>query len=234
MLGRMKRNVLPSLALVLLCALAACRSTSYTNSSSISTGSGAATPKAANPHIAAATGNFDFYLLNLSWSPEYCHSHPEAAECARRSTFVLHGLWPQNNDGSYPQHCSVNAAAPDPSLFSDIYPEPGLLMHEWQTHGACTGLSGNDFFTAARAAYQSIKIPSQLANLSSQTSLPPDQIAALFTQSNPGLRSDDIAVSCGHNYLTAVEICLDKSLHPIACPAVRSCRANSVRIAPPQ
>jgi ribonuclease T2 len=191
---------------------------------------------ASQPHIAAATGNFDFYLLNLSWSPEYCHSHPEAAECARRSTFVLHGLWPQNNDGSYPQNCGNQPNAqsgPDASQFSDIYPEPGLLEHEWRTHGACTGLAANDFFSAARSAFQSVRIPDQLAGLNSQTSLSPDQIAGLFTQANPGLSRSSIAISCGRNYLTAVEICLDKSLHPIACPAVRSCRANTVRIAPP-
>jgi ribonuclease T2 len=146
---------------------------------------------------------------------------------------VLHGLWPQNNDGTYPEKCG-NKPGPDPSQFSDIYPEPGLLEHEWKTHGVCTGLSATDFFTAARAAYQSVKIPAQLANLSSQTSLPPDQIAALFSQANSALRSEDLAISCGHNYLTAVEVCFDKSLHPMACPAVRSCRANSVRIAPPQ
>jgi ribonuclease T2 len=186
--------------------------------------------------LAAATG-FDFYLLNLSWSPEYCHSHPEAAECARRSTFVLHGLWPQNNDGSYPQNCgnaSGSKSGPDPSRFSDIYPEPGLLEHEWRTHGTCSGLAANDFFTAARSAYLSIKIPAQLANLSSQTSFSPDEITAFFTRANPGLSHQAIAISCGRNYLTAVEICLNKSLHPIACPAVRSCRANSVRIAPPR
>ena len=186
--------------------------------------------------LASATG-FDFYLLNLSWSPEYCHSHPEAAECARRSTFVLHGLWPQNNDGSYPQNCgnaSGSKSGPDASRFGDIYPEPGLLEHEWRSHGTCSGLLANDFFSAARTAYQSVKIPAQLANLSSQTSLSPDEIAAFFTQSNPGLSQQAIAISCGHNYLTAVEICLNKTLQPIACPAVRSCRANSVRIAPPR
>jgi len=232
MLGRMKRNVLPLIALVLLCALAACKSVPPANNSSVGLDSGAAAPKAANPRLASASG-FDFYLLNLSWSPEYCHSHPEAAECARRDTFVLHGLWPQNKDGTYPENCGEKQG-PDPSQFSDIYPEPGLLQHEWKTHGVCTGLSATDFFTAARAAYQSVKVPPQLANLSSQTSLPPDQIAALFTQANPGLRAENIAISCGHNYLTAVEVCLDKNLYPMACPAVRSCRANTVRIAPPQ
>ncbi len=223
------RMKLKLLSLALLFTLAACKSNT---SDAPRPGVMVDPPRRPNPRLAAATG-FDFYLLNLSWSPEYCHSHPEAAECARRSTFVLHGLWPQNNDGSYPQNCG-NAPGPNPSQFSDIYPEPGLLEHEWRTHGTCSGLAANDFFSAARTAYQSVKIPAQLANLSSQTSLSPDQIAGLFTQSNPGLSSQSIAISCGHNYLTAVEICLDKSLHAIACPAVRSCRANSVRIAPPR
>ena len=231
----MKRATLP-FALVLLLSLAACKSTQTVTyeTRDIHDATKPAHSASTSSRIAAPTGNFDYYLLNLSWSPEYCHSHPDAAECARRSTFVLHGLWPQDNDGSYPQHCATTAAPPDPSQFSDIYPEPGLLIHEWQTHGACTGLSGNDFFTAARAAFQSVKIPPQLANLSSQTSLPPDEIESLFTQANPGLRSESLAISCGHNYLTAVEVCLDKNLHPISCPGVRSCRANTVRIAPPQ
>jgi ribonuclease T2 len=225
----MKLAVLPLVAALLL-TLAACKSAP--NASPAAERAAGAT----QPRLAAATG-FDFYLLNLSWSPEYCHSHPEAAECARRSTFVLHGLWPQNNDGSYPQNCGNgpnSQSGPDASQFSDIYPEPGLLEHEWRTHGTCSGLAANDFFSAARSAYQSVRIPDQLANLNSQTSLPPYQIAALFTQANPSLTRESIAISCGNNYLTAVEICLNKSLHPIACPAVRSCRANSVRIAPPR
>jgi ribonuclease T2 len=228
MLPRMKFAAY-SIAAALIFAIA-CKTS--TNPNAPGPGAKIDPPIRPNPRLAAATG-FDFYLLNLSWSPEYCHSHAEAAECANHSTFVLHGLWPQNNDGSYPQNCG-NASGPDPSAFSDIYPETGLLEHEWRTHGTCSGLAANDFFSAARSAYQSVKIPAQLANLSSQTSLSPDQIAALFTQSNPGLSRQAISISCGHNYLTAVEVCLNKTLQPIACPAVRSCRANSVRIAPPR
>jgi ribonuclease T2 len=40
-------------------------------------------------------------------------------------------------------------------------------------------------------------------------------------------------VSCGNNYLTAIEVCLDKSLHPVPCTGIRSCRANTVRIPAP-
>jgi ribonuclease T2 len=177
--------------------------------------------------------NFDYYLLNLSWSPEYCHSHPTATECAQHPAFVLHGLWPQNLNGSYPQNCS-NAPAPrDISQHSDIYPDPGLLRHEWKTHGTCSGLAPDDFFTLARTAFHSITIPTELTSLNHQISIPPAEIIHLFTTSNPTVPASSFAVSCGNNYLTAIEVCLDKSLHPTPCGPIRSCRANTVRIPPP-
>ena len=81
---------------------------------------------------------FDYYLLNLSWSPEFCHSHPNAAECGTHAAFVLHGLWPQKNDGFYPENCSSEPGPTDPATYKDIYPDEGLLRHEWQAHGTCS------------------------------------------------------------------------------------------------
>lgn len=213
--------------LALCLTVAGCRSSQQ---SATNTGPDAARSAA----VGGVVGNgFDFYLLNLSWSPEFCHSHPGAQECAAHATFVLHGLWPQNNDGSYPQRCSNDPGPADPAAFKDIYPDAGLLEHEWHTHGSCTGLSADAFLTTARTAFHSVTIPPKLSNLSSQTSMPPEEILGLFTDSNPGIPRASLALSCGNNYLTAVEVCLDKGLHPIACPNVRSCRANVVRIPPP-
>jgi ribonuclease T2 len=189
--------------------------------------------RSAGPQTSASAASFDFYLLNLSWSPEFCYSHPAAAECAAHPAFVLHGMWPQNNDGTYPENCSDAPGPSDPAQYRDIYADQGLLAHEWSTHGTCSGLSADAFFSAARTAYQSVTIPVALSGLRSQSSLTPDQILDLFTASNPAIPRSSLALSCGHNYLTAVAVCLDKSLHPIACQAVRSCRANSVRIPPP-
>jgi ribonuclease T2 len=195
-------------------------------------------PVGASPAVAqdtpnAAAPNFDYYLLNISWSPEYCHSHPSDIQCARHSTFVLHGLWPQNADGSYPQLCSTTPGPSNPSQYADIYPDPGLLQHEWRTHGTCSGLSPDAYFTTARQAFQSVTIPPTLANLNHQISLPPAKILTLVSQSNPNLTQQNLALSCGSNYLTAVEVCLDKTLRPTPCGPIRSCRANSVKKPPP-
>src|ERR1700727_752664 len=177
---------------------------------------------------------FDYSLLNLSWSPEFCYSPPNATECASRPTFVLHGLWPQNTDGTYPQNCSTAPGPADPSQFADIYPDAALLQHEWRTPGTCSGRAPDAFFTAARAAFRSIAVPPTLSQLTRQISLPPAQILELVTQSNPKIPSSSIALSCGNNYLTAIEVCLNKTGQPTPCGPIRSCRANTVRIVPPQ
>jgi ribonuclease T2 len=192
------------------------------------------------PHATAfaaqtsATQNFDYYLLNLSWSPEFCHSHPGATECAQHAAFVLHGLWPQNNDGAYPHDCSTEPGPRNPAAFSDIYPDRGLLNHEWRTHGTCSGLSPDAFFTLARQATHSVAIPTELTSLDHQISMPPTEILSLFRKANPSFPSDSFALSCGNNYLTAIEVCMNKTLQPTACSPIRSCRANTVRIVPPQ
>lgn len=224
MLSRMKQSFLPAVLVLLL--VAGCKSNQQAISPSQTAGGTGAAPRASG-------GSFDFYLLNLSWSPEYCHSHPTAAECATHATFVLHGLWPENNDGTYPENCSLASGPTNPSQYKDIYPDPALLEHEWMTHGTCSGLDPDTYFATARNALHSVQVPAKLGGLTAQISLPPDQIVNLFTDSNSTLPQSSIRVSCGNNYLTAVEVCLDKSLHPTACGAVRSCRARTVKIPPP-
>jgi ribonuclease T2 len=187
----------------------------------------------ATPHSGAAPGTFDFYLLTLSWSPEFCSTHPSAAECAAHPAFVLHGLWPQNTDGTYPENCSNAPGPANPSQYSDIFPDQGLLQHEWSTHGTCSGLSPDAYFTLARQAFQSVHIPAQLSSLHSQLQLPPAQILGDFAQSNPSIPTSDMALSCGNNYLTAVQVCLTTDLHATSCSSVKTCRANVVKVVPP-
>ena len=227
------KNISSPTILLLLLALPGCNAPQSPSPSS------AARPQSSSRQprtIPAATGpqNFDYYLLNLSWSPEFCATHPNNRESGQHLGFILHGLWPQNLNGSYPQHCSSDPAPRDLSAFRDIAPDTGLLRHEWTTHGTCSGLTPNDFFTLARQALHSVSIPPKLTTLDRQISMPPAEILSLFTNSNPSFPRDSFALSCGNNYLTAIEVCLNKTLQPISCGPIRSCRANTVRITPPQ
>ena len=225
----MKQRVLAASLLVVVAVVAGCRSQTAARQS----GEAEPTRVTAQGAPQPEGSGFDYYLLNLSWSPEFCYSHPSAAECAAHDAFVLHGLWPENNDGTYPENCSSAPGPANPGQYGDLYPDQGLLEHEWHTHGTCSGLSADAFFATARTAYQSVKIPPALANLKAQTSMTPDDILELFTESNPKIPRASLVLSCGHNFLTAVEVCLDKGLHAVACSGVRSCRANAVRIPAP-
>ena len=61
-------------------------------------------------------GKFDYYVLALSWSPSYCEAARERApdrapdrQCGGRPySFVVHGLWPQYEQG-FPSYCQVPA-----------------------------------------------------------------------------------------------------------------------------
>ncbi len=186
-----------------------------------------------NRGVAAAPGTFDFYLLTLSWSPEYCVTHPTATECAAHPAFELHGLWPENSDGTYPENCSNAPGPANPSQYSDIYPDQGLLAHEWSTHGTCSGLAPDAYFQAERKAFDAVKVPAQLNGLTNAISLTPGAILADFSAANPSDLSGDVVLACGNNRLTAIEVCLSKNLTAVSCGSVKTCRANSVRITPP-
>jgi ribonuclease T2 len=181
--------------------------------------------------IPQASGQFDYYLLTLSWSPEYCHGHPNAAQCdGSHPGFVVHGLWPQNNDGRWPDHCSTAPGLTNPTGMLDIMPDPRLVAHEWATHGTCTGLSAADYFHTIRNAYQRIHIPAALRSPAQNRRASADAIKQMFVDVNPGLSPEDIAISCHNRYLAGVSFCMSKSLKPIACQAVRDCNASSITI----
>jgi ribonuclease T2 len=184
------------------------------------------------PTASNTPGSFDYYLLTLSWSPEFCATHQGKPECAAHPGFVLHGLWPENNDGGYPDTCGNAPGPADPGQYSDIYPDQGLLAHEWGAHGTCSGLPPDGYFAAERSAVKSVTIPQDLQQVSAPMQLTPQQLITDFAQANPDFPAGSIAISCGNNRLTAVQVCLSKGLAPIACQGIRSCRANVVKITP--
>src|SRR5215475_9995081 len=168
-------------------------------------------------HRSGQPGTFDYYVLALSWSPEFCHSHPEKPECeSGRFGFVVHGLWPQYVDG-YPEHCSTAPGLRDPSAMTDIMPDESLVAHEWTTHGTCSGLDPDAYFRLVREAFESVKIPSELSNPKRMFSITPEELREQFLAANPRLKAEDMTISCGNNYLTGVSVCFDKELQPRAC-----------------
>jgi ribonuclease T2 len=190
--------------------------------------SGAGT--AQNP---AEPGHFDYYLLNLSWSPEFCATSASSPQCAAHPGFVLHGLWPQNHDGSWPANCGTHAPGPtNPSTWLDITPDLSLISHEWAKHGTCTTMDGDTYFTLARQAYHSITIPPRFVGVNREITMKPDEIVELFVRENPTLSAENINVTCENAHLSAIEVCLSKGLLPVSCTALKRCQASAITVTP--
>ena len=64
-------------------------------------------------------GEFDYYVLSLSWSPTWCALEGDgrdAPECREEAAlgWVLHGLWPQYEEG-WPSYCRTSHRDPSRS-----------------------------------------------------------------------------------------------------------------------
>jgi ribonuclease T2 len=172
---------------------------------------------AAAPSVA---GQYDYFLLSLSWSPSYCLTHQQdRAQCSKGYGFVLHGLWPQNADGGYPENCAADATLPAAALArgSTLFPSPRLMQHEWQRHGSCTGLDALSYFNTADRALAAVKIPAMFEAPRANLSMNVAGIVAAFRAANPELREDGLAVACNRAELSEVRVCLSKGLVPTAC-----------------
>ena len=169
-------------------------------------------------------GQFDYYVLSLSWQPAWCSrtgDERDAPEC-RDGTgrdFTVHGLWPQYDRG-WPQDCATSERAPsrrDSESMADIMGAGGLAWYQWQKHGRCTGLSAESYFAATRAALESVTIPQVFDDLDRDISLSPGIVEEAFLEANPGLGPDGVTVTCRDGALAEVRICLTRDLQPRDC-----------------
>jgi ribonuclease T2 len=177
------------------------------------------------PTPQAAPGDFAYYVLSLSWSPQYCagagDGDPQCSE-GRRLGIVAHGLWPQYEKG-WPESCGggpLEGALVDAVL--DIMPSPKLIRHEWEKHGTCSGLLAADYFLEIRKALAGIHTPPTFQGPSATVATTPEGFRRAFLDANPRLGEADVAIECSGRYLQEVRVCLDRNLAPRQCsPDVR-------------
>jgi ribonuclease T2 len=187
-------------------------------------------------------GQFDFYVLSLSWSPSFCATAAErgrsrAAQCGVRPySFVVHGLWPQYDKG-FPEYCQLPAPRLDHSIVAsmlDLMPAPHLIFNEWDRHGTCSGQTPRAYFETVRQARAAVKIPPEYADVQEPLSVTPRDVEDAFINANPGLSPRAIAISCARKRLTEVRLCLSKDLQFRDCPGIakRSCRRDRLVMPP--
>jgi len=183
-------------------------------------------------------GDFDFYVLALTWSPSYCRNadRPDPSQCdVPPKGFTVHGLWPQYENG-YPEDC--DAAQPRRlqssvvASIADVMPSRGLAQHEWEKHGLCSGLRQEKYFALLREAARTVKIPPQLQAPKADIAMTPAALEGAFAAANPGLQTRGMAVSCTSDGVIEMRICLGRDLSFRRCAEVDrdACRRSMVTL----
>ncbi len=175
-------------------------------------------------------GDFDYYVMSLSWSPAWCALTGEArgdpqCEAGGGRGWVLHGLWPQYEDG-WPSYCRTVERDPtrgETAAMADIMGGAGLAFYDWKKHGRCSGLSAPGYTAASRAAFEGLTMPEVFAAVTRDLAVPALVIEDAFMEANPSLGRDQITVVCDEGLIAEVRICLSKEL------ALRDCGPEVVR-----
>ena len=186
-------------------------------------------------------GDFDYYVLSLSWSPTWCALEGDSRnspQCDDDRDFgwVLHGLWPQYERG-WPSYCRTDMRNPsrsDTAGMADIMGTSGSAWHQWNKHGRCSGLSSDDYFAIAREAYGRIVRPDIFRRLKDPVRLPASVVEEAFLESNPGLSRDQITVTCKSGRIEEARICLTRTLELRDCGSDvnRDCRMTDALFEP--
>ena len=186
-------------------------------------------------------GDFDFYVLSLSWNSSWCELEGDARDadqCDPRHdyAFTLHGLWPQNETG-WPSYCRTTARDPSRGQsagMADIMGSSGLAWYQWKKHGRCAGLSAVDYYEAAREAFERVAQPEVLRKVQDELQVPPLVVKEAFLEANPGLGASELVVTCKAGMLQEVRVCLNKDLAFQQCgwEASRGCSAQNISLLP--
>lgn len=190
-------------------------------------------------------GQFDYYVLALSWSPSYCDGQAgqnDKPQCApgRRFAFVIHGLWPQHAK-DWPEYCVTRETWVPQELIDgmmDVMPSKKLIIHQWKKHGSCSGLSQVDYFNSTRQIFGSLRIPARYLSPQAAVTITPEQLVTDFVKSNKGLTADMLSVQCGNARdrarLSELRVCVNKAGSFTACGEneTRQCGAKTIVLPP--
>lgn len=165
-------------------------------------------------------GDFDYYVLALSWSPQFCadagRARANPLQCeANRFGLVVHGLWPQYRDRpgkqDWPQYCQPSQALPEALLRRHLcrQPSPVLMNCQWAKHGSCSGMSAPAYFAATERLAAALVLP----DLPRGEQRAGDLLASLAkANAAAGLRQEHMAVIAKDGALSEIRICYAKNM----------------------
>lgn len=186
-------------------------------------------------------GEFDYYVLSLSWSPNWCALEGDSRnspQCDPSEDYgwVLHGLWPQYHRG-WPSFCHTLEPHPTRRMsggMEDIMGSSGLAWYQWKKHGTCSGLTAAQYYALSRRAYEKVNRPTIFRKLDKPVKLPASVIEEAFLKANPTWEPDMLTITCRDGHIQEARLCLSKELKPVPCgqDTVHDCRLKDALFEP--
>ncbi|KAI1302369.1 Ribonuclease DdI [Halotydeus destructor] len=241
------------IAIVSLCLVASCFAALYSTVSGSSFGRifGSDNSIEAAP---CPIQNFDYLLLAIRWAPSDCHSTKSKCVPKVPQSWLIHGLWPNYWDGSWPQFCCNT----DPfnvdnvkSLENDLLAKwanllkgksaDSLWAHEWDKHGTCSAQSKKlvgekAYFSSTLNLFATLPVADwfSAANIvpSEDAKYTEAEATAAITKHFPNV----VELACQtsedskDSVLDTISFCYDKTtLTPIDCPTPKhTCKKGFV------
>ena len=187
----------------------------------------------------------------LQYAPALCTDG--AMNCPTKPNwdyFTLHGLWPENKDGTYPSTCTNqqfdnNAVAPILPALNKYWPSlngpsPTFWAHEWEKHGTCaedvfpTELA---FMNGTLALRQKFDVTAALAAAGIKPSATVGFSQAQLQAAAKTAFGFPILPACdSKGRITGAVVCVSKAGEAMDCGSVTYgvCKATTVFLLPPE
>lgn len=189
-------------------------------------------------HYPLNINEVDRVVLSINWLPTIVALHNGTKLPDIPNYWTLHGLWPDNNQSKHPEYCKHV-----PFSYSDIedlalqlsikwpscYVNESIKFwrHEWLKHGSCAidnlpTINGiHDYFKSALQLYDLYNITKILnENDIIPRNEPYETIVVQNILNRLVGRHVDIEIIKNKStfFLSAIQICMDKSLNKVDCP----------------
>ena len=189
-------------------------------------------------------------MLVQQYAPAICQdgTYPCKGVNADWTYSTLHGLWAENNSGSYPQHCSTEPF--DPSAVAPIQdelnkywvslngPSESFWNHEWTTHGTCATdvfPSQLAFFNGTLALRDRFDFVSSLAASGLKPGGPSFTLSQLNAAVNNAYGHVGTVDCDSKGWITGYTQCISKNLQATTCQGISSkCKASTLTLVAPQ
>lgn len=126
---------------------------------------------------AVSATDFDYFYLVRQWPATFCREHTCRYMEPHKGAFTIHGLWPDNGNGSWPEFCDrtskldMRGLADLQAAMQLYWPSFGMTnvafwQHEWSRHGTCSSpwlKTQHEFFGSVLALHRELNLEDALA-----------------------------------------------------------------------